>query len=146
MFNVRVASSGNHKIYNHRNYSRYTILKAKCPISKFTNYMYIHLDVSLEPDIASYKDSIIAILPIQTSMIIIQTTEHNYVILEWKHIMYILNANSAYTPTISLMPYYTIIINRKLFHYSSYEEINQVCFVLFYHRSNWFCYKWCGEL
>ena len=57
-------------------------MKAKCPISKFTNYMYIHLDVSLEPDIASYKDSIIAILPIQTSMIIIQTTEHNYVILE----------------------------------------------------------------
>ena len=32
--------------------------------SKFTNYKYIHLDISLEPDIASYKDSIVAILPI----------------------------------------------------------------------------------
>ena len=50
--------------------------------SKFTNYKYIHLDISLEPDIASYKDSIVAILPIQTSIIIIQITEYNYVILE----------------------------------------------------------------
>ena len=45
--------------------------------------------------------------------------------------MYILNANSAYTPTIILMPYYTIIINKTLFHGSLYEEVNQVCYVFF---------------